>query len=105
VNHLQRLPALSALDIPVQGGPGTLAPSSGSGTHSASWRMVVELGPALRAWATYPGGQSGNPMSPRYRDRIGQWARGELAPVRLPAAPAQLDTAHRSATLVLRPAP
>jgi penicillin amidase len=71
VNHLLRLPALSALDIPVQGGPGTLSPSAGSGTHGASWRMVVELGPELRAWATYPGGQSGNPVSPRYRDRSG----------------------------------
>ncbi|HET9012491.1 MAG TPA: penicillin acylase family protein, partial [Gemmatimonadaceae bacterium] len=105
VHHLLRLPALSALDIPVQGGPGTLAPSAGSGTHSASWRMVVELGPELRAWATYPGGQSGNPLSARYRDRLAQWERGELDAVRLPASPAQLELGHRSATLTLRPAP
>lgn len=105
VNHLLRLPALSALEIPVQGGPGTLAPSAGSGTHSASWRMVVELGPALRAWATYPGGQSGNALSSRYRDRIPRWAKGELEPVRFPATPAQLDTAQRSSVLRLRPAP
>ena len=105
VNHVLRLPALSALEIPVQGGPGTLAPSAGSGTHSASWRMVVELGPTLRAWATYPGGQSGNAMSSRYRDRIPLWAKGELEPVRFPATPAQLDTLHRSSVLRLRPAP
>ena len=105
VNHLLRLPALSALEIPVQGGPGTLAPSSGSGTHSASWRMVVELGPVLRAWATYPGGQSGNPLSSRYRDRIPAWSRGELEPVRLPATPEQLETTQRTSTLHLRPAP
>ena len=105
VNHLLRLPALSALEIPVQGGPGTLAPSAGSGTHSASWRMVVELGPTLRAWATYPGGQSGNALSSRYRDRIPLWAKGELEPVRFPATPAQLDTAQRSSVLRLRPAP
>jgi penicillin amidase len=104
VNHLLRLPALSALEIPVQGGPGTLSPSAGSGTHSASWRMVVELGPSLRAWSTYPGGQSGNPVSSHYRDRIALWAKGELEPVRIPTAPAQLDAAHRSATLVLHPA-
>jgi len=104
VNHLLRLPSLSALSIPVQGGPGTLAPSAGSGTHSASWRMVVELGPVVRAWATYPGGQSGNPLSARYRDRIGEWSRGELAAVRLPAAPAQLDSLQRSRTLRLEPA-
>ena len=105
VHHLLRLPALSALELPVQGGPGTLTPSSGSGTHSASWRMVVELGPELRAWATYPGGQSGNPVSPRYRDRIPLWTKGELEPVRFPSSPAQLDSTHRSATLTLHPAP
>jgi penicillin amidase len=105
VHHVLRLPALSALEIPVQGGPGTLSPSAGSGTHSASWRMVVELGPKPRAWATYPGGQSGNPVSARYRDRIAMWSKGQLEPVRLPALPAQLDSAQRSATLLLRPAP
>jgi penicillin amidase len=105
VNHLLRLPALSALELPVAGGPGTMSPSFGPGTHSASWRMVVELGPELRAWTTYPGGQSGNPVSPRYRDRVPLWAKGELEPVRIPSSPAQLDAAHRSATLTLRPAP
>jgi penicillin amidase len=105
VNHLLRLPALSALELSVQGGPGTLAPSFGAGTHSASWRMVVELGPELRAWTTYPGGQSGNPVSPRYRDRIPLWTKGELEPVRFPSSPARLEPAQRSATLTLVPAP
>src|SRR3990170_3896465 len=66
-----------ALDLPMQGGPSTLNPSSGDGTHGASWRMVVELGPELRAWGTYPGGQSGNPLSRRYDDRIAKWVNGE----------------------------
>ena len=105
LNHLLGLPALSALEIPVQGGPATLSPSSGSGTHGASWRMVVELGPALRAWATYAGGQSGNPASARYRDRMDEWARGALTPVRLPTSPAELDEAQRSARLLLERAP
>ena len=105
VHHLLRLPALSALAIPVQGGPETLSPSAGSGTHGASWRMVVELGPELRAWATYPGGQSGNPVSTRYRDRMALWERGELEPLRIPATPAHLAATERSATLLLRPAP
>ena len=55
IYHLARIPALSALDLPVQGGPSTLSPSGGSGTQGPSWRMVVELGPDVRAWATYPG--------------------------------------------------
>ena len=104
VNHLLRLPALSALEIPVQGGPGTLSPSAGSGTHGPSWRMVVDLGPNLvKAWTMYPGGQSGNPISDFYRDRIPMWSRGELAVARLPRSVDGLTDAQKSATLVLRP--
>jgi penicillin amidase len=104
-NHLLRLRALSALDIPVQGGPATLSPSFGKGTHGASWRMVVELGPELRAWTTYPGGQSGNPASARYRDRIALWAAGQLESVRAPRSANAIAAAQQSAVLELRPAP
>lgn len=103
VNHLLRLNALSALELPVQGGPGTLSPSSGNGTHGASWRMVVDLGPELQAWTTYPGGQSGNPMSARYRDRIPLWMNGQLEPAQVPRDAASLTGAHRAAELTLRP--
>jgi hypothetical protein len=44
-------------------------------------------------------------VSPRYRDRIAEWSNGELEPVRFPAHPAQLDSAHLTATLLLTPAP
>jgi penicillin G amidase len=104
INHLLRIPALSALELPVQGGPGTLSPSSGSGTQGASWRMVVELGPTLHAWSTYPGGQSGNPASPRYVDRIPQWLTGTLEAVHIPMQPSELAGSQRSATLTLHPA-
>ncbi len=78
IYHLLHLPALSALDLPVQSGPSTLSPSSGDGTHGASWRMVVELGPQVTGWATYPGGQSGNPASTHYRDFLPAWLAGRL---------------------------
>jgi penicillin amidase len=104
IHHLLRIPALSALELAVQGGPGTLNPSSGSGSHGPSWRMVVELGPTLHAWATYPGGQSGNPASARYLDRLPQWLAGTLEAVHVPLNPSELAGSQRSATLVLRPA-
>jgi penicillin amidase len=44
-----------------------------------SWRMVVELGPGVRAWGTYPGGQSGNPGSRFYDDFVDDWAAGRPA--------------------------
>jgi penicillin amidase len=103
INHLLRLPALSALNIPVQGGPGTMSPSSGSGSHGPSWRMIVDLGPDVRAWTTYPGGQSGNPFSPRYRDRIDEWSRGELEEVRFPRSAEELAGTQNASRLTLRP--
>lgn len=90
IHHILQLPSLSVLDLPVEGGPSTLAPSSGRGTHGASWRMVVELGPEVRAWGVYPGGQSGNPASPWYADRIATWQRGGLDTLRFPRRPEDL---------------
>lgn len=89
--HPLRVARLSALDVPVQGGPGTLNPSSGFGTHGASWRMVVSLAPVLAAWGVYPGGQSGNPLSRWYRDRVARWSAGELDSLPVPASPSELS--------------
>jgi penicillin amidase len=101
IYHLLRIPAFSALKIPVAGGRGTLSPSSGDGGHGPSWRMVVELGPEVHGWGTYPGGQSGNPVSPHYTDRLDTWKNGELDSLRFPRTPAQLRVT--STTLTLEP--
>ncbi|HUQ20486.1 MAG TPA: penicillin acylase family protein [Gemmatimonadaceae bacterium] len=103
IYHLARIPAFSALDIPVQGGPSTLSPSGSSGTQGPSWRMVVELGPEVKAWATYPGGQSGNPSSPRYTDRLPLWERGELAPILFPKSARDIDKNRVISKLTLMP--
>jgi len=103
IRHLLRLPALSALDIPMQGGPSTLNPSSGNGTYGASWRMVAELGPEVRAWGTYPGGQSGNPLSSRYLDRLPQWTAGTLDTLRFPHRPEDLAGTRVRSWLTLVP--
>jgi penicillin amidase len=101
--HLLRLPALSSLALDVPGGPSTISPSSTTGgSEGPSWRMVVELGAEVRGWGTYPGGQSGNPASRRYADRIPLWKYGQLAELRFPR-----DAAGVPATseLLLRRAP
>ncbi|MEO7361450.1 MAG: penicillin acylase family protein, partial [Gemmatimonadaceae bacterium] len=103
IYHLLRLTPFSRLKIPVQGGSGTLWPSTGNGVHGPSWRMVVELGPTVRGWATYPGGQSGNPLSARYDNRIDQWSRGELDSLRVPMSEQQLSPAQQHSRLVLTP--
>lgn len=101
--HPLHIPALSALDLSVQGGRESLSPSSGAGTHGASWRLVADLGPTSRAWGIYPGGQSANPVSSHYRDHIETWRSGELDSLRIPIAPESLGTAHLAATLTLTP--
>ena len=103
IHHMLRLSALSRLGIAMQSGPGTLSPSSGDGTHGASWRMVVELGDSVRAWGTYPGGQSGNPVSPRYDDRLKKWASGELDTLRFPHKADELRGKTLTSTLTLTP--
>ncbi len=103
IGHLLGLTPFGRTGVTVQGGPGLLNPSSGSGRHGASWRMVVEMGPEVRAWATYPGGQSGNPASPRYDDRIAGWSAGELDTILLPRTAEALPAARRIERLRLTP--
>lgn len=100
IYHLLRIPSFSALRLSVQGGPSTISPSSGDGTDGASWRMVVELGPEVRGFGVYPGGQSGNPTSPRYQDRLPRWLSGDLDTLRFPRSGADLGP-KAAATLTL----
>ncbi len=103
INHLLRIPAFSRREIPVQGGSATLWPSTGDGRHGPSWRMVVEMSKPRRAWATYPGGQSGNPLSDRYADRLDAWREGRLDTLRLPAVQDDLPVSQQRARLTLVP--
>ena len=105
IHHLLRIPALSRLNIPMQSGPGTLSPSGGDGNHGSSWRMVVELGPEVRACGTYPGGQSGNPASRRYDDRLAKWEAGALDTLRFPHRATDLSGSTLMSTLTLTPEP
>jgi penicillin G amidase len=102
IYHLLRIPALSALRVPVQGGQSTLNPSSGRGEFGPSWRMVVDLGPEIQAWGVYPGGQSGNPASSRYLDRLAHWRDGQLDTLRFPRTALELSR-HETSALTITP--
>jgi len=101
--HLLRLDGFAAPETPIDGGRGTLNPSVGSRRQNfgASWRMVAELGETPSIRGVYPGGQSGNPASPRYLDRMAIWARGALDSVRTPRRAADLAATDVRATLTL----
>jgi penicillin amidase len=101
--HPLRFPSLSALDLPTEGGRGTLNPSSGAGIFGPSWRMVVELSSnELKAWGTYPGGQSGNPASSRYKNHLQAWVNGDLEPLLMPKWIPELSATETAARLTLR---
>jgi penicillin amidase len=104
IAHLLQIGPFSAKKISVQGGPSTLSPSGGDGKQGASWRMVVELGPEVRAWGVYPGGQSGAPASARYRDRLSRWTMGQLEPILFPRTEKEIDRRRIISTLTLNPA-
>ena len=103
IRHLGRVSAFGASDLPVPSGPNTLWPSTGEGTAGPSWRMVVDLGDSVRAWGIYPGGQTGNPLDPTYRDRLPHWLAGTLDPLLVPRTPAALTAPDVFGTLVLVP--
>ncbi len=105
VHHLVNLPGFNRDHLAVTSGYGTIAPASGAtGSHGASWRMIVELTKDRRtAWSIYPGGQSGNPASTRYDDRLEKWRTGQLDSLIVPESEAAFAKARILSTLELRP--
>ena len=66
------------MNIHIKAGGGRDIVNAHSRTHGPSWRMVVSLEKSgVKAWATYPGGQSGNPGSPHYINMLGRWLEGQ----------------------------
>jgi penicillin amidase len=76
IAHL--LPPMKALSIPVKTGGNHDIVNAHSRTHGPSWRMIVSLEKdGVKAWGTYPGGQSGNPGSRYYNNLLSRWVKGE----------------------------
>ncbi|MBN2345109.1 MAG: penicillin acylase family protein [Candidatus Aminicenantes bacterium] len=76
IRHLARIPGLGSPPQAVSGGSELI--NAASGSFGPSWRMVVELGPVIRAWGVLPGGASGNPGSRFYDDGIRDWREGRV---------------------------
>jgi len=74
IRHLARIPGFGR-KIEADGAGQVI--DAISSVWAPSWRMVVELGHEVKAWGNYPGGQSGNPGSKFYEDRVEDWAAGK----------------------------
>lgn len=79
ISHVGQVSGLGHKEVFTDGGAESI--NAVRGSHGPSWRMIVELGPEIKAWGIYPGGQSGNPGSPNYDNMIDEWAEGELHPL------------------------
>lgn len=107
---LDRLFRFNVGPYPGPGGPHTVRPGeamSWGSLDSASWRppLTVEYGPSERfvaemkparsvGYFLLPTGQSGNPLSPNYRDMAPRWSQGELIYVPIYEAEARLRAAQ-----------
>jgi penicillin amidase len=76
VLHMLQLPGFGHVDLDCGGGAGIV--NATSERNGPSWRMVVALGPQVRAYGVFPGGQSGNPGSAAYDDMLETWRVGQL---------------------------
>ncbi|TYP93322.1 penicillin amidase [Fodinibius salinus] len=98
IGHVGRLPGLGRKDVFTGGGAESI--NAVRGSHGPSWRMVVQLGPKIKGWGIYPGGQSGNPGSKYYDNMVDEWQNGDLFPLwfmQQPPVPA--DSLHYTITL------
>ncbi|NGP75379.1 penicillin acylase family protein [Balneolaceae bacterium YR4-1] len=98
INHLANLPGFGKTNLFTGGG--TESVNATRSSHGPSWRMIVELGPEIKGYGIYPGGQSGNPGSPFYENMIDDWNAGELYPLWfMKEEPASSDSLTYSLTI------
>lgn len=88
IAHMAFIDAFGHLDLPTGGAPHSV--NAMGATHGPSWRMVVTVGPQVRGYGIFPGGQSENPGSAFYDDGIAGWLAGELRELLLYASPEAL---------------
>jgi penicillin amidase len=76
IDHLANLSGFGSGEFSSGGAGGVV--NAISGGNGPSWRMVVQLGPQVRGYGVYPGGQSGNPGSFFYTNLLQTWKDGRL---------------------------
>lgn len=102
-SYMEHLLRIKPLRINVETGGNHDIVNAHSQTHGPSWRMIVSLErTGVKSWASYPGGQSGNPGSIHYTDILKRWVKGEY--FQLLFAPSPEKTGEQAyATTVLTP--
>lgn len=76
IAHLANIDGLGSASFASGGWGGAI--NAISNKAGPSWRMVVQLGPAVKGYGIFPGGESGNPGSFYYTDMLPAWQNGRL---------------------------
>ncbi|MBW4890583.1 penicillin acylase family protein [Mucilaginibacter sp. HMF5004] len=76
IGHLGKVPGFGSGTFTSGGTSGVV--NALSDTHGPSWRMVVQLGPVVKGYGIFPGGESGNPGSYFYDNFFDTWKNGQL---------------------------
>ena len=104
INHLSEIPALGFPPFPADGYWETLNVCGGlKNTHGPSWRMVVELAENGRCVGVYPGGQSGNPISPHFDDGVEAWANYKYFELTMPKSPEEIPDDRIESIFIFKP--
>jgi penicillin amidase len=91
IDHVAKIPALGVFHVGVGGEKNCV--DAISEHHGPSWRMVVQLGPKVKAYGVYPGGQSGNPGSYHYIEFVDSWSNDKYYQLNF-FQPGQVDPDH-----------
>lgn len=84
IPHAAKIPGLGRKAFAARGDRFSVFANTGG--HGPVWKLVVALGAGgdghdggePKAWAIYPGGQSGDPASVHYDSFVDRWAQNEL---------------------------
>jgi penicillin G amidase len=76
IDHLASLPGFGTGDFFAGGTGGVI--NALKNNNGPSWRMVVQMGPTVKGYGVFPGGESGNPGSFYYNDMFATWRDGKL---------------------------
>jgi penicillin amidase len=76
IQNLAKLPGFGSGNF-ISGGANAVINAITAG-NGPSWRMVVQLGPTVKGYGVFPGGESGNPGSYFYDNMVQTWKDGKL---------------------------
>ena len=103
-DHLSGLAALARGPYPSAGDDFTLNVAHGLMANGGpSWRQLIDFSNLDRSLAIYPGGQSGNPLSPHYADLLSLYLDGQYLPFRAAPTASSVPAGSVESTIVLAP--